>query len=393
MHRKLMRMSAVTAGVAALSAAAVTGGYAADAAPAGPQAASAAQGGSPSHSAAIPGAQLWVKRYNGPANGPDQALSAAVSPDGVRVFVTGFSHGAGSKADYATIAYRAGTGTRLWASRYNGPGNGTDLASSVAVSPDGDRVFVTGFSHGTKSGPDYATIAYRAGTGTRLWVRRYNGPGNGTDRAMSVTVSRSGDRVFVTGVSHGAGSGTDYATIAYRAGTGTRLWVRRYNGPGNGTDRAMSVTASPAGNRVFVTGHSTGAGSGLDYATIAYRAATGTRLWVQRYNGPGNGPDGAMSVAASPAGDRVFVTGHSTGALGAGLRHCRLPRRHRHPAVDRAVQRPGQERGRRPVGRGEPRRAHRVRNGNQLRPRHRRQRLRHRRLPRRHRRAPVGQPL
>lgn len=51
------------------------------------------------------GARLWVKRYNGPGNGSDGALSMAVNPSGSRVFVTGLSRGATSDYDYATIAY------------------------------------------------------------------------------------------------------------------------------------------------------------------------------------------------------------------------------------------------------------------------------------------------
>ena len=55
---------------------------------------------------------------------------------------------------------------------------------------------------------------------------------------------------------------------------------------------------------MFVTGSSQGVGSGSDYATVAYSAATGTRLWVRRYNGPANGNDGASSVRVSPAAPR-----------------------------------------------------------------------------------------
>src|ERR1022692_4015907 len=83
------------------------------------------------------GAQLWVQRYRGPGNGEDQASAVAVSPGGARVYVTGSSLGAGSGYDYATVAYSAATGARLWAARYNGPGNREDQASAVAVSPGG----------------------------------------------------------------------------------------------------------------------------------------------------------------------------------------------------------------------------------------------------------------
>jgi len=107
-------------------------------------AAGAANRASARSAAGASGTQVWLRRYNGPGNGKDRALSLAVSPDGKRVFVTGRSRGSSLKADYATIAYDVTTGTRLWVSRYNGPGNGVDYATKVVVSPDGTRVYVTG---------------------------------------------------------------------------------------------------------------------------------------------------------------------------------------------------------------------------------------------------------
>jgi DNA-binding beta-propeller fold protein YncE len=264
------------------------------------------------------GAQLWVKRYNGPANSSDSAYSVAVSPDGARVFVTGSSPGVTSQ-DYATVAYRAATGARLWVKSYDGPAKSSDSASSLAVSPDGTRVFVTGYSTGTSSGSDYATVAYNAATGAQLWVKRYNGPANSIDLASPVAVSQDGRKVFVTGritsifyPPDGSAKGLDYATLAYNASTGAQLWVKRYNGPGKNADYAYSVAVSPAGDKVFVTGYSTGIGTDLDYATIAYNTATGAQLWVKRYNGPANSQDGGYSLAVSPDGGTVYVTGGST---------------------------------------------------------------------------------
>jgi WD40 repeat protein len=307
MRRLITRTSAaVTAGIT-LSALAVTGVTAAGAATQAPRQRPAA-----AHPLAVSGAQLWVKRYSGPGNAADNARSVAVSPVGGTVYVTGISHGATSVYDYATIAYNAASGARLWVKRYNGPANSDDEGLSVAVSPDGSKVYVTGTSIGATSAYDYATIAYSAATGARLWVKRYNGPGNGLDNAESVAVSPAGGTVYVTGSSEGTSVTYDYATVAYDAFTGAQLWVKRYNGPGNAADVARSVAVSPSGSKVYVTGTSIGTTSEQDYATIAYSAATGARLWVKRYNGPSNGGDVATSLAA-PGNGKVYVTGSSGG--------------------------------------------------------------------------------
>ncbi len=62
---------------------------------------------------------------------------------------------------------------------------------------------------------------------------------------------------------------------------GAKLWARRFSGPGKGSDVANSVAVSPGGGTVFVTGGSTGAAS-ESYLTLAYNAATGARLWTAR---------------------------------------------------------------------------------------------------------------
>src|SRR5207249_799170 len=146
--------------------------------------------------------------------GEDTAVSVVLSPDGTRVFVTGFSVGSSDDVAYATVAYDASTGAWLWAKRYKGPGSRYNFPTSLGVGPDGNAVFVTGWSRSFSSEFNYATLAYDASTGEQLWAKRYNGPGNGYDLATAIAVHPDGTAVFVTGRSLGSGS-WDFATIAY----------------------------------------------------------------------------------------------------------------------------------------------------------------------------------
>ncbi len=253
---------------------------------------------------AATGAKVWENEGSG--------RSVAVSPDGRSVFVIRSVRAGGSTWDFSTAAFDAATGRQLWASRYNGRANRNDIPVAVAVSPLGGAVFVTGTSVGRSSGRDYATVAYNAKTGKQLWASRYNGRANNADAPAAIAASPRGSAVFVTGTSVGRRSGLDYATVAYNAATGAPLWTKRYNGRANGPDTASSVAASHDGGRVFVTGASKGRGTGLDYATVGYSTATGTPFWTRRYNGPANGSDTPVAVLVSPRGaGTVIVSGTS----------------------------------------------------------------------------------
>jgi len=111
---------------------------------------------------ATSGAELWESRYDGPQHSQDEADVVASSPDGQRVFVTGYSNGANGYYDYATVAYDSATGAQLWTQRYDGSGAYWDVAQSLAVRPDGAEVVVTGYSDTVDHLYDFATIAYVA---------------------------------------------------------------------------------------------------------------------------------------------------------------------------------------------------------------------------------------
>ena len=268
----------------------------------------------------VTGSQVWSKTYTGPGaiDGiPNRAVSVAVSPDGKTVYVTGKSGSAtyGDWTSYATVAYSAATGAQLWAMRYGVPGDYASAPVTVAVSPNGKMVYVTGDSDNSSTaggGADYATVAYNAATGAQVWVQRFNGELT-YGGAASMAVNPNGSTVYVTGnTGTGGGSGTAYATIAYNAVTGAQQWIKHYSG-GEYGDGGAAVAVSPNGKTIIVTG-SVDEGGTTEYATIAYSAATGAQVWASRYGTPGT--DYARAVAVSPNGNTVLVTGMISGAAG-----------------------------------------------------------------------------
>ena len=264
------------------------------------------------------GETLWDASFDGPDHLRDSGQDIVAGPDGTLVFVTGTSIKTEDPSDsmWSTIAYDATTGMESWAKHYEGPGGYylTDSPSDIAVSPTGNRVYVTGYVSSADDYGDYATVAYRASTGERVWARTYRGGGRGDDVpgddiSYAIDVSPDGSIVVVTGESLGTDTTTaqDFATIAYDAATGKPIWVKRYGGPAQGYDVANAVVASQ--DTVYVTGGiqtdpSTGEGK---IATVAYRASDGSQLWAKRWGEPSAAAGFAVTV--NTAGTRVFVGG------------------------------------------------------------------------------------
>jgi uncharacterized delta-60 repeat protein len=189
----------------------------------------------------------------------------------------------------------------VWEKRYNGTGAGYDNAASVAVDAAGN-VYVAGTSTGAGSGYDYVVIKYNS-SGSTDWVARYNGTGNGEDNAYLVRVDNSGN-VYVSGSSTGTGTGLDYAIVKYNS-AGVQQWAARYNGPGNAVDEVYSLQVDNIGN-VYITGYSNGGATMDDIATIKYNSA-GAEQWVRRYNGSANNDDYGNSLVLDAAGNPIVT--------------------------------------------------------------------------------------
>jgi hypothetical protein len=277
----------------------------------------------------------WVAEYDGPGDQWDQALAIAVD-DSANVYVTGTSatikydadgnrlwfgswggariaidvsnsvYVTGGYQDYCTIRYYP-DGDTAWVRVYDGA-NSTDAAWDVAADDSGN-VYVTGLSVGSGTYSDYATVKYDS-SGNELWVARYNGEGGRRDEAHAIALDGSGS-IYVTGKSEQTDVypyNYDYVTIKYDAG-GKEVWRRTYHGPDNyGGDIANAIAVDGSG-KVYVTGQDSKSDTYYDYATVKYDE-TGNELWVARYNGPGNGNDYGYDLTVDDFGN-VYVTGTS----------------------------------------------------------------------------------
>ena len=246
----------------------------------------------------------WLRTYDGPANQRDHPSDMTADVSGC-VYVTGRSQGSGTDYDYATIKYYA-NGDTAWVRRYNGPGNGSDGANRIAIDEDGNA-YVTGASSGIGSSSDFATIKYYP-NGDTAWVRTYNGTGNSNDWANAIAVDNLGN-IYVTGPSWG--TYWDIATIKYFP-NGDTAWVRRYEGPDPSYDASIAIAVDDSGN-TFVAGAISG--DGYDFATIKYYP-NGDTAWVRKYDGPATGGfDFALAISVDNYGNS-YVSGYISGETG-----------------------------------------------------------------------------
>jgi WD40 repeat protein len=303
---------------------------------------------------AATGAQLWATSPLADAS-MAQYHPVAVSPDSKTVYVTGTQDFVGSAAlkSYDTIALSAATGATVWDSQRRTPPHVRHTLTSIAVSPDGSRVFiagssgiialdpangeqlwmliykqayrrfhlslavrpdsstlyVTGGSMAPGSVQHYWTAAIVAANGFKMWQATYHGPvTSGATGSTAIALSPDGSTVYVTGSAGQAGGLNEYATIGYDAATGHQLWQASYRTT-QANDNAAGLAVSPDGSTVYATGTSAASsGSTADYATVAYNAGTGAQLWAARYAVTGAQNDAAGVVAS---GGNAIVTGTS----------------------------------------------------------------------------------
>jgi uncharacterized delta-60 repeat protein len=252
------------------------------------------------------GEQLWEARYEGPSDSPDWPQDIAVHSDG-SVYVTGCGD-AHDNIDYTTVKYSP-DGTEEWVATHNGTADGWDMAYDIALDSSGN-IYVTGWSDGAGTGADYLTIKYDP-DGNELWVERYDGgPYYDSDYAHDLTVDVAGN-VYVTGHSCISYLGFDYTTLKYDT-DGNLEWEARYGGTGFSYlgDIAYAIAVDDRGN-VYVTGKNDGYAH-YDCATVKYSPG-GVEQWAAVYEETEWSDGVGLGIAVDCWGD-VYVMGNCNGA-------------------------------------------------------------------------------
>jgi hypothetical protein len=195
-----------------------------------------------------------------------------------------------------------------WVQSYSSPGNNNDIPGAMTVDRLGN-VYVTGTIDEVFPGDftvtaagDYVTVKYNA-SGALQWIDTYNGPANGWDYTTAIAVDFSGN-VYVTGASDGGATSADMTTIKYNS-LGVQQWVARYDGSLNLPDEGDAIVVDGSGN-VYVTGYSIISPFIYNLVLIKYNSA-GVQQWVQTYN-PSPTINWGKSIGLDLLGN-VYVSG------------------------------------------------------------------------------------
>lgn len=192
----------------------------------------------------------WSKSYNGLGDNDDEPSDLFLDNSG-NVYVTGRSIATTLfNRDYVTIKYNS-LGVEQWVKSYDGGLSKSDEANSMYVDNSGN-VFVTGFSESASS-PDYLSIKYNS-AGVQQWTARYNGTGNGPDIAQSIRLGNNG-KIYVGGGSNGSTTADDFVIVEYDANTGAQCFVNRTSKL-NLTDNAYAMELDNVRNIIYACGES-----------------------------------------------------------------------------------------------------------------------------------------
>ncbi len=222
------------------------------------------------------GDTIWTRNYQQQGYAHNDAYSIAVDSSNNIIIAGDCNIQPGyTVGDCLVLKYTA-SGNFSWATVYNTGGyNTNDFFYKVGVDRNG---FIYATGKGGVNG-DYLTIKYNS-AGIQQWLRRYDGPGNGINGATSLAIDNQGS-IYVTGVCAGVVSNEDIGTVKYSP-NGDSIWVNRYDNPSHLNDEGYDIKLDSLGD-VYINGLSSY--NGYKITTIKYDNISGSQKWIMQYSG------------------------------------------------------------------------------------------------------------
>jgi len=195
------------------------------------------------------GSEKWVYTYK-QAGGDDRGAFIVYGLDH-NLYTAGYTKPTGGQADVIWMSIDT-LGQQRWIRTYNWPGSGDDEARPIVVTSDG-AICTAGRARG--SGSQDMLVVSMDGYGNQNWVSLFNGPGNSEDDLFALASTSAGS-LYAAGYSTGVGTGRDLTVLSLTS-AGDTSWTYRYNGTGNGADAAYSLIAF-SDSILYVAGNSDG---------------------------------------------------------------------------------------------------------------------------------------
>jgi outer membrane protein assembly factor BamB len=265
--------------------------------------------------ASTDGDELWRVHYSPqvyPGAQPGAVVwSATLDPARANVYLGVQIDETPQSNSEGVLALDATTGERLWRSRYLTTSQGTH-PESIAAAPDGRDVYLAGVLDSVPR----RLLSFRARKGALHWDADLRAQGFGG--ISSIAPGPDGRLVFASG-SEQVGQNVALRTWAVDAESGDLLWHGSFVRPsGSGSiSGGTDVAVDPGGSVLYVVGDSSlvqcvgmECAWAPDIVTIAYGAATGTRLWRRVFGDP------AIGVSETPTGIVVSPTGTTVSVVG-----------------------------------------------------------------------------
>jgi hypothetical protein len=207
---------------------------------------------------------IWDRVEPGAVNNVSRAGWLAVAEGGDIVMVNR-TWSSISSYDVVLRRYAAADGATVYARVYDSPDNRLDDPRDMVCDDAGD-IYVAGV-HSS----NYMVLKFDGATGDTLWTNGYDGPPGWYDVADCVALNASGE-VILSGFSDGSGSGWDVATVGFDAATGDRHWVARFDGQDSQADEGRVIACSDLGD-IYVAGYSYSIVSNMDLLALRYCSA------------------------------------------------------------------------------------------------------------------------